>query len=181
MTCGHCGKKGHPTERCRDKQAGEEQNDQSGVNTKNKVSTVKMFEASSDKLKQNQKYTLSSLESIQFTGDEQENHYSEVETDRIDVVNLVEHNCNCVSHELERSYPDARLSELIAEFESLMQSDLIIYQSTVFNVDAVIPGVCSTLGVILDSGATNHMFAEKILFKSLTMFSEYLSKLQTVK
>ena len=54
-----------------------------------------------------------------------------------------------------------------------MQSDLITYQSTVFNVDAIIPGVCGkTLGIILDSCAKNHMFADKALFKSLSMFSD---------
>jgi hypothetical protein len=130
-----------------------------------------MFEAKSGNVKQNQKYFVFSSESTQEARDL--DHLSNNFTDKVDVVNLIKQDCKLAPTELERYSPDARLCEPFAGFESLMQSDLITYQSTVFNVDAIIPGVCGkTLGIILDSGATNHMFADKALFKSLSMFSD---------
>jgi len=176
MTCGHCGVKGHPTERCRLRNAGSGLNDQnSEVNSdenKNKTPLAKMFGVKFDNLKKNAMYSTSSynLESIQNAHDHI-NHVSKEISDKIDIVDFIECNCNCTSHELER-LPDARLFELIAEFESLMLSDLIKHMPSVFNIGAIIPGVCTVTGIILDSGATNHMFADKSLFKSLMTFSK---------
>ena len=176
-TCGVCGKKGHPTDRCfHKKHDGEETNDRNSEmvvsdGNKNKNSLAKMFENKSGNVKQNQKYFVFSSESTQEA--RELNHLSNNFTDKVDVVNLIKQDCKLAPTELERYSPDARLCEPFAGFESLVQSDLITYQSTVFNVDAIIPGVCGkTLGIILDSGATNHMFADKALFKSLSMFSD---------
>ena len=114
-----------------------------------------MFEAKSDNVKQNQKYfVLSSLESKD-----------------LDSTDIIECDYNHMSIE-SGCGPDARL-QTSAAFESLVQSDLSTSQTTIFNVDAIIPVNKEkvTQGIILDSGATNHMFADKLLFRTLSMFS----------
>ena len=175
-TCGICGKKGHPTDRCFHKHDGEETNDRNNEmvvseGSNKKTSLAKMFEAKSGNVKQNQKYFVFSSESTHEA--REMNHLSSKFNDKVDVVNLIKQDCKLAPIELERYTPNARLCKSFAGFESLMQSDLNTYQSNVFNVDAFIPGICAnTLGIILDSGATNHMFAVKALFKSLSMFSE---------
>ena len=86
----------------------------------------------SDNVKQNQKYFVSSLESNQESGEI---------PDDIDIVDIIECDCNHMSIESKRQ-PDARL-QTFAAFESLMQSDLRICKSSaihiVFNVETIIP------------------------------------------
>ena len=170
LTCGHCGKKGHPTDRCRDKQDGTGKSEDSGnSNNKNNsknVPLVKLFENKSVNFKQNANYFVSFLDSIESALEYKDQLSNDSE--KMDIVDPTVHNCNCVTDGLER--PDVTLSTF-AEFESLLQSDLTTNQISIFKTDANIPGICRTLGIILDSGATNHMFADKTLFKTLTMFT----------
>ena len=92
-TCGVCGKKGHPTDRCfYNKHDGEENNDRNSEvvvsdGTKSKNSLAKMFEAKSGNVKQNQKYFGFPSESTQEARDL--NHLSNNFTDKVDFVNLI--------------------------------------------------------------------------------------------
>ena len=124
-----------------------------------------MFEAKSDNVKQNQKYfVLSSLESKD-----------------LDSADIIECDCNHMSIE-SGCVPDARL-QTSAAFESLVQSDLSTSQSTIFNVDAIIPVNKEkvTQGIILDSGATITCLLINSYSEPYQCFqwkTEYQSKLQ---